>query len=100
MKASLEALLPGALGRLADFMGGWRGKVRRQVCRPEQRRRLWERVARGPVAEHIFAGRGGAAHRLMARMVDGAGDDSRPIEGEVYIVALGPAIRSCSRCAR
>jgi uroporphyrin-III C-methyltransferase/precorrin-2 dehydrogenase/sirohydrochlorin ferrochelatase len=90
VKASLEALLPGALGRLADFMGGWRAKVRRQVCRPEHRRRLWERVARGPVAEHLFAGRGDAAHRLMARMVDGAGDDSRPIEGEVYIVGAGP----------
>jgi len=90
VKASLEALLPGALGRLADFMGGWRAKVRRLVCRPEQRRRLWERVARGPVAEHLFAGRGDAAHRLMARMVDGAGDDSRPIEGEVYIVGAGP----------
>ncbi|MGZ6193852.1 MAG: precorrin-2 dehydrogenase/sirohydrochlorin ferrochelatase family protein, partial [Candidatus Binataceae bacterium] len=38
VKSSLEALLPGALGRLADFMGGWRAKVRRQVCRPEQRR--------------------------------------------------------------
>jgi uroporphyrin-III C-methyltransferase/precorrin-2 dehydrogenase/sirohydrochlorin ferrochelatase len=57
---------------------------------------LWERVARGPVAEHLFAGRDADAHRLMARMVDSgrmvdsAGADTRPIEGEVYIVGAGP----------
>ncbi len=88
VKAYLEAILPSALGRLAAFMGAWRGRVRRLVSRPEQRRRLWERVARGPVAEHLFAGRDAEAHRLMARMVDGA--DTRPVEGEVYIVGAGP----------
>ena len=90
VKAYLEALLPSAIGRLACFMGAWRARVRRHVSRPEQRRRLWERVARGPVAEHLFAGRDADARRLMARMVDGAGADTRPIEGEVYIVGAGP----------
>ncbi|MGA8567879.1 MAG: siroheme synthase CysG, partial [Candidatus Binataceae bacterium] len=90
VKAYLVALLPSAMGRLARFMGAWRARVRRHVSRPEQRRRLWERVARGPVAEHLFAGRDADARRLMARMVDGAGADTRPIEGEVYIVGAGP----------
>jgi uroporphyrin-III C-methyltransferase/precorrin-2 dehydrogenase/sirohydrochlorin ferrochelatase len=96
VRAYLEAMLPSALGRLADFMGHWRAKVRRDVSRPEQRRRLWERVARGPVAEHLFAGRNADAHRLMAKMVNvaggvsGAGVDSQPPEGEVYIVGAGP----------
>jgi uroporphyrin-III C-methyltransferase / precorrin-2 dehydrogenase / sirohydrochlorin ferrochelatase len=90
VKAYLEALLPNALGRLAGFMGAWRARVRGHVSRPEQRRRLWVRVARGPVAEHLFAGRDADAHRLMARMVDSAGADTRPIEGEVYIVGAGP----------
>jgi len=89
-KAYLEALLPSALGRLADFMGEWRTQVRRHVSRPEQRRRLWERVAHGPIAEYLFAGRDADAHRLMARMVECSGVDSRPIEGEVYIVGAGP----------
>jgi len=92
VKAYLEALLPSALGRLADFMGQWRTKVRRGIAVAEQRRRLWERVAHGPVAEHLFAGRDADAHRLMARMIGDGGDggDSRPIEGEVYIVGAGP----------
>lgn len=90
VKAYLEALLPSAMGRLARFMGAWRARVRRHVSLPEQRRRLWERVARGPVAERLFAGRDADARRLMARMVDGAGADTRPIEGEVYIVGAGP----------
>jgi uroporphyrin-III C-methyltransferase/precorrin-2 dehydrogenase/sirohydrochlorin ferrochelatase len=90
VKAYLEALLPSALGRLAGFMGAWRARVRRHVSLPDMRRRLWERVARGPVAEHLFAGRDAEAHRLMERMVDGIGADTRPIEGEVYIVGAGP----------
>jgi uroporphyrin-III C-methyltransferase / precorrin-2 dehydrogenase / sirohydrochlorin ferrochelatase len=90
IKASLEALIPAALGRLADFMGNWRGKVRRRISRPKDRRCLWERVARGPVAEHLYAGRNADAHRVMARMIDGAGGDSRPVAGEVYIVGAGP----------
>lgn len=90
VKAYLEALLPKALGRLANFMGEWRSKVHQHVSRPAQRRRFWERVARGPVAEHLFAGRETDAHRLMARMLDGARANSRPIEGEVYIVGAGP----------
>jgi uroporphyrin-III C-methyltransferase / precorrin-2 dehydrogenase / sirohydrochlorin ferrochelatase len=90
VKAYLEALLPSALGRLAGFMGAWRARVRGHVSRPETRRRLWERVARGPIAEHLFAGRDADAHRLMARMVDGAGADTQALEGEVYIVGAGP----------
>jgi uroporphyrin-III C-methyltransferase/precorrin-2 dehydrogenase/sirohydrochlorin ferrochelatase len=90
VKAYLEALLPSALGRLAGFMGDWRAKVRERVSRPEHRRRLWERVARGPIGEHLFAGRDADAHRLMTRMVDGAGAASRSLEGEVYIVGAGP----------
>ncbi len=93
VKAYLEAMLPSALGRLADFMGHWRAKVRRHVSEPEQRRRLWERVARGPVAEHLFASRNADAHRLMAKMVNGVnggGVDSQASEGEVYIVGAGP----------
>jgi uroporphyrin-III C-methyltransferase/precorrin-2 dehydrogenase/sirohydrochlorin ferrochelatase len=90
VRAYLEALLPSALGRLANFMGEWRASVRRHVSRPAQRRRLWERVAGGPVAEHLFAGRETDAHRLMAQMLDGACINSQPIEGEVYIVGAGP----------
>ena len=44
----------------------------------------------GPIGEHLFAGRDADAHRLMTRMVDGAGAASRSLEGEVYIVGAGP----------
>jgi uroporphyrin-III C-methyltransferase / precorrin-2 dehydrogenase / sirohydrochlorin ferrochelatase len=93
VRAHLEAMLPVALGRLAGFMGDWRLSVRREVSSPGARRRLWEQVVRGPVAEHLFAGRDADAHRLMAGMVKGgrsAAGDSQPLDGEVYIVGAGP----------
>src|SRR3990172_6506065 len=46
-RAYLEALLPSALGRLANFMGEWRASVRRHVSPPAPPRRPWGHVARG-----------------------------------------------------
>lgn len=88
VKARLEALLPQGLGELARFMGEWRERVRQRVSKPAERRRLWETVSEGPVAEHLFAGRAGKAHQLMARMLDSKSADA--LAGEVYIVGAGP----------
>lgn len=88
VKSKLEATLPQALGELADFMGEWRERVNHEVAQPDERRRLWESVCEGPIAEHIFAGRKAHANRMMERAIGGLSDESRI--GEVYIVGAGP----------
>jgi len=90
VKARIEASLPQALGELARFMGEWRAKVRQRVSNSAERRRLWEAVSEGPVAEHLFAGRADEADRLMARMLDGSSAGSPALAGEIYIVGAGP----------
>ena len=89
-KASVEAMLPQALGDLARFMGEWRAKVHRRVSNSSKRRRLWEAVSGGPVAEQLFAGRADEANRLMEQMLDKSSADPQSLLGEVYIVGAGP----------
>jgi len=88
VKTNLEASLPQGLGELAKFMGEWRERVHRRISEPAERRRLWETVSAGPIAEHIFAGREEQAGRLMKQMLDGSSADS--LTGEVYVVGAGP----------
>jgi uroporphyrin-III C-methyltransferase/precorrin-2 dehydrogenase/sirohydrochlorin ferrochelatase len=71
-------------------MGEWRARVAQRISNPAERRRLWEAVCEGPVAERLFAGRADEADRLMARMIDGSSASSLALAGEVYIVGAGP----------
>jgi uroporphyrin-III C-methyltransferase/precorrin-2 dehydrogenase/sirohydrochlorin ferrochelatase len=88
VKANLEASLPQQLGVLANFMGEWRERVHARIADPVERRRLWESVATGPIAEDVFAGRQDKANQAMEQMLDGHPADS--LAGEVYIVGAGP----------
>ena len=68
LKERLETLLPGAYGRLARFAGHYRDKVRQRLPDETLRRRFWESVVRGPIAERIFAGRDKPAGDLMDKI--------------------------------
>jgi uroporphyrin-III C-methyltransferase/precorrin-2 dehydrogenase/sirohydrochlorin ferrochelatase len=91
MKARFETLVPAAYGRLARFAGRWRGRVGKAVGDGDQRRRLWEEVFEGTVAELVFAGRDSEAEHAMAAQLEaavrGAGG---PPRGEVWLVGAGP----------
>jgi uroporphyrin-III C-methyltransferase/precorrin-2 dehydrogenase/sirohydrochlorin ferrochelatase len=84
-------LLPAAYGRLTEFAGARRARVKEVLSDPTRRRRFWERVVLGPVAERIFAGEEAAAAQLMdeALAQAEAGNEAAP-RGEVYLVGAGP----------
>jgi len=88
LKARLEALIPAGLGRLAQFAGAWRDKVRKALPDALKRRHFWEDVVDGPIAECVLAGRDEAALALLDKtLADAVG---RPKLGEVYLVGAGP----------
>ncbi len=91
LKERLETLLPGAYGRLARFAGQYRERVRQLLPDETLRRRFWENVVRGPIAERIFAGRDKPAGELMDKAVARATETQSggPV-GEVYLVGAGP----------
>ncbi len=89
MKARFETLVPAAYGRLARFAGAWRDRVRAVLTESDPRRRFWEDVFDGPVAELVFAGRETEAAHAMETGLAEAGGMTTP-RGEVYLVGAGP----------
>ncbi|MHB8884965.1 MAG: siroheme synthase CysG [Methylovirgula sp.] len=88
LKARIEALIPGAYGRLANFVGRFRAVVAASVPTAESRRRFWENVLDGPVAEMVLAGNEPAAAAMLTEEIERGAQD-RPT-GEVYLVGGGP----------
>ena len=91
LKARFESLLPAAYGRLTEFAGARRARVKDALSDPTLRRRFWERVVLGPVAERLLAGEESAADQLMNEAIEEAvaRGETAP-SGEVYLVGVGP----------
>jgi len=89
LRAKLETLIPSAYGRLADLMQSFRQRVKQRFPDMRQRRRFWEEVLQGPIAEMLFAGQDKPALEALQRRLD-EGDGDRYDGGEVYLVGAGP----------
>lgn len=88
LRTRLEALMPAAYGRLAEFAGRFRKRVADAVTDGDARRRFWERLLEGPVGEAVLAGREQAAERMLEDALDD--EHHRIVQGEVYLVGAGP----------
>jgi len=89
LKARFETSIPAAYGRVAEFAGEYRERVKDAIPDLNRRRRFWETMIAGPIAEHLFSGQEGPAAELMDKLLAEAGGDQPP-RGEVYLVGTGP----------
>jgi uroporphyrin-III C-methyltransferase/precorrin-2 dehydrogenase/sirohydrochlorin ferrochelatase len=87
LRARLETLIPAGYGRLAALAAEFRDQVKARF-KPSERRRFWERVLQGPIAELVFAGREDAAHKALRETIE----DTRVAVGggEVSLIGAGP----------
>jgi uroporphyrin-III C-methyltransferase/precorrin-2 dehydrogenase/sirohydrochlorin ferrochelatase len=87
LRARLESLIPAGYGRLAALAGAFRDRVKARF-KPPERRRFWERVLQGPIAELVFSGRDDEARKALQEALD----DTRLTlgGGEVSLVGAGP----------
>jgi len=87
LRARLETLIPAGYGRLAALAGAFRDRVKARF-KPAERRRFWERVLQGPIAELVFSGRDAEARDALQAALD----DTRLAfrGGEVSLVGAGP----------
>jgi uroporphyrin-III C-methyltransferase/precorrin-2 dehydrogenase/sirohydrochlorin ferrochelatase len=92
IKGVIESLLPQRLGALAELAADWRTRVRSAVPDPERRRRFWERMITGRIADQCFAGAVEAAEETLARALDAEheGPDTQTAGGEAWLVGAGP----------
>ena len=86
IRTQLETTIPHGMGKLAEFSGQWRQRVKDKIINPDQRRIFWEDVYASPIKEHIFNDNVAQAEQLMA---DALAAWKMP-KGEVYLVGAGP----------
>lgn len=89
LRARLESFIPAAYGRLASLVHSFRPQVKQRFAQPVARRRFWERVLQGPIAEMVLAGKEQAAQQALQALVDKRAD-ADTLLGEVYLVGAGP----------
>ncbi len=88
LRLRLEAVIPRVYGKLAVLVHEYRDRVKQKITSPTVKRRFWENVLQGPVAEMVFAGRELDARRSLERSLADI-ERTEPI-GEVYLVGAGP----------
>nr|ADB12544.1 siroheme synthase [uncultured bacterium 9F08] len=87
LRTRLEAAIPSAYGRLAAMVEQFRDEVKTRFSSVNARRKFWEEVLQGKIAELVFSGQDGAAEAELKRAVaEGIERDS----GEVYLIGGGP----------
>ena len=89
LRSRLESLIPSGYGRLASLMQEFRQKARENYPDIQQRRRFWEDIVQGPVAEMLLAGQDKAAKSALENRFDSVATNKNS-GGEVYLVGGGP----------
>jgi len=89
IRTKLESCTPSAYGDLARLVAGYREQVKLKFSKLEERRKFWESILDGPVAEHVYAGRLNQAKAILDELIDKANADP-DYQGEVYLVGAGP----------
>ena len=93
LRAKLEAFIPASYGHLAQAMQNYRDQVKRLFTTEKDRRRFWETVTQGPIAELFFSGRSDEAEKSLQQAIDDASnrnDHKDDQLGEVWLIGAGP----------
>lgn len=87
VRSRVEAMLPATTAELARFARLHRDRVRDTAQSESERRRLWEAIIDGPIAQLVHANRWQAAEQALFEMLQAHTTSS---VGEVYLIGAGP----------
>lgn len=87
VRAQLEASIPAAYGELAQLAAQFRDQVKSRFPNSEARRRFWEMVINGDIAEMVLAGNMPQAVTALEQRLSTRNTETL---GEVYLVGAGP----------
>jgi len=83
-----ETMLSGNIGRLAEILGSYRGKVKNRFPSFNDRLRFWEKILDSEVSELVYAGKDELAESIINKYLTHV--DVEAEIGEVYLVGAGP----------
>jgi len=89
IRSKLEATIPSAYGELAKLVDRYRINVKKAFANVDLRRRFWESILEGPVAEFALSDRMDDAETMLDELIQTA-DPDPDYKGEVYLVGAGP----------
>ena len=89
LRAKLENCTPAAYGQLAKLIEDNRLRVKEKFSDTAQKRKFWEKIIQGPVAELVFSGQLDAAQKLLQDAIEHENHQDLS-QGEVYLVGAGP----------
>ncbi len=87
LRAMIEAVVPTAFGRLAALAARFRPASKARDPDPDARRRFWEKVIDGPIAEMVLSGR---EREAVSALEKALGTPGEVPQGMVYLVGGGP----------
>jgi len=89
LSTRIETIVPFSYGKLAALIGQFRSLVKEKIPDRKDRRRFWENVLDGPIAEMFYAGQEKKTLKLLEEQL---GNEKPSIDsrGEVYLVGGGP----------
>src|SRR5699024_9633187 len=87
VRAQIEARLDPVLGPLAKLAARHRGRIRQALPDTHARRRFYDVLPDGPIAEALRQARPDAAERLLLEQLN---HPASPVHGHVSLVGAGP----------
>jgi uroporphyrin-III C-methyltransferase / precorrin-2 dehydrogenase / sirohydrochlorin ferrochelatase len=91
VRRRIEAMVPAAYGRLAQFARDLRATVARALPEVEHRRRFWEQIIDGPIAGKVLNGRVEEARASLEQLLALQQRNPKSLnQGEVYLIGAGP----------
>lgn len=90
LRARIEATLPAAFGKLAEFAGGFRGRIAAAIASGRERRHFWERLIEGPAGDFFLSGNTDRARAQIDADLNALATGTKNPTGEVYLVGAGP----------
>ncbi|MFY0663942.1 MAG: uroporphyrinogen-III C-methyltransferase [Natronospirillum sp.] len=88
MRGKIESLIPASYGKLAELVGRYRQAVKDKLPEAE-RRRFWEHVLSGVIADRAMTGQFDVAETLLQDELEAYANNAST-KGEVYLVGAGP----------
>ncbi len=87
LRTQLESSIPARYGDLGQLASEFRQQVKETFADEDQRRRFWEAVLNGDIAEKVLSGDVPQARQLLQEKIARQESDA---QGEVYLVGAGP----------
>lgn len=88
LKELNEIMIPGRVDKLAELLGSYRSKVKKEIRGFSERIRFWEELLDSEIPELVYNGKDDEARLALDNWLTNPQSDR--VGGEVYLVGAGP----------